>query len=237
MAQCPHCGDEVAGNPEICPSCGKEWSAPDAAVPQFLLQPGKYFREGWELFKQNPGGFIGFAFLFLIIQVILGYLPKIGGLISLALTAPLGAGFYVVSAKLMQRRPPVFQDFFTGFQLFLPLVLLSVVSGLLTILGFILLVLPGIFLMVCYLFASMLVIDQRLDFWPAMELSRRTVQTQWFGFFIFFLLIMLINLGGALLLGVGLLVSLPVSACAVAAAYADIFGLQSDYSGSMPQLK
>ena len=32
-------------------------------------------------------------------------------------------------------------------------------------------------------------------------------------------------------------VSLPVSACAVAAAYADIFGLQSDYSGSLPQLK
>ena len=91
--------------------------------------------------------------------------------------------------------------------------------------------------MVSYLFASVLVIDRRLDFWPAMELSRRTVQTQWFGFFIFFLLILLINLGGALLLGLGLLVSLPVSACAVAAAYADVFGLQSDYSGSVPTLK
>jgi hypothetical protein len=237
MAQCPHCGEEVAGNPEICPSCGKEWSAPDAALPRFQVQPGKYLREGWELFKQNLGGFIGFALVYFIIQVVLGCLPRIGGLISLAMSAPLGAGFFVVSAKLMQRRTPVFQDFFTGFQFFLSLLLLSVISSILIIAGFILLILPGIFLMVCYLFPSMLVIDRRLDFWPAMELSRRTVQTQWFGFFIFVLLLILINLGGALLLGIGLLVSLPVTACAVAAAYADIFGLQSDYSGSVPRLK
>ncbi len=237
MSKCPHCGDEVAGNPEICPSCGKEWSAPEAAIPRFLVRPGKYLQDGWELFKQNPGGFIGFAVVFFIIQGILGYLPRIGGLISLAITAPLGAGFYVVSAKLMQRRTPEFQDFFTGFQFFVPLMLLSVVSSILIILGFILLIVPGVFLMVCYLFPSMLIIDRRLDFWPAMELSRRVVQSQWFGFFIFILLIILINLGGVLLLGVGLLVSLPVSACAVAAAYADIFGLQSDYSESMPQLR
>jgi len=146
------------------------------------------------------------------------------------------AGFYVVSAKLLQRRGPEFQDFFAGFQFFLPLFLLSVISSLLIILGFILLILPGIYLTVCYLFASMLVIDRRLDFWPAMELSRRTVQTQWFGFFVFVLLLVLVNLGGALLLGIGLLVSLPVSACAVAAAYADVFGLQSDYSRSIPRL-
>ncbi|MEW6659829.1 MAG: hypothetical protein AB1424_14315 [Thermodesulfobacteriota bacterium] len=236
MAQCPHCGEEVAGIPEICPSCGKRWSAPDAAIPQFLVQPGKYLRDGWELFKQNPGGFIGFALIFFIIQGILSYFPRVGGLISLAVSAPLLAGFYVVSAKLLQRRVPKFQDFFAGFQFFLPLLLLSVISSLLIILGFIFLVLPGIYLLVCYLFASMLVIDRRLDFWPAMELSRRTVQSQWFGFFIFLLLIIIINLGGVLLLGIGLLVSGPVSACAVAAAYADVFGLQSDYSGSIPRL-
>jgi len=237
MAHCPHCGVGVAGNPENCPNCGKQWSAPEPAVSQRVAQPGKYLQTGWELFKQYPGGFIGFALLFCIIQTILARFPRLGGLISLAISGPLGAGFYVVSAKLLQRRTPVFQDFFTGFQFFLPLLLLTIISALLVGVGLVLLILPGIFLMVCYLFSSMLVIDRRLDFWPAMELSRRTVQTQWFGFFIFLLLIILINLGGALLLGLGLLVSLPVSACAVAAAYADVFGLQSDYSGSMPTLK
>jgi uncharacterized membrane protein len=237
MAHCPHCGEEVAGNPEICPSCGQKISVPKPIISGSAVQPGKYLREGWELFKQYPGGFVGFALLFMILQGILGYLPRIGGLISLAVSLPLSVGFFVVSAKLLQRRTPDFQDFFTGFQFFLPLLLLTIVSALLIVVGLILLVLPGIYLLVSYLFASMLVIDQRLDFWPAMELSRRTVQTQWFGFFVFFLLLILINLGGALALGIGLLISLPVSSCAVAVAYADLFGLQSDYSGSMPQLK
>jgi uncharacterized membrane protein len=237
MAHCPHCGDEVAGNPEICPSCGQKIPVPEPVVSLSQVQPGKYLREGWELFKQYPGGFIAFALLFLFIQVILGYLPRLGGLISLAVSLPLSVGFFVVSAKLLQRQTPVFQDFFTGFQFFLPLFLLTIVSALFILVGLVLLVLPGIYLMVSYLFASMFVIDRRLDFWPAMELSRRTVQIQWFGVFVFFLLLVLINLGGALALGVGLLISVPVSSCAVAAAYADLFGLQSDYSGSMPQLK
>jgi uncharacterized membrane protein len=150
---------------------------------------------------------------------------------------PLSVGFFVVSAKLLQRRPPGFQDFFAGFQFFLPLLLLTIVSPVLIILGLVLLIIPGIFLLVCYLFASNLVVDRRLDFWPAMELSRRTVQAQWFGFFVFFLLLLLINLAGLLALGVGLLISCPVSACALAVAYAEIFGLQSDYSGSITHLK
>jgi uncharacterized membrane protein len=227
----------VEENAAFCPNCHRPLAAPGPAIPGGIVQPGKYLREGWELFKLNPGGFIAFALVFFIIQAILGYLPRVGGLISLAISGPLYAGFYIVSAKLLQRQTMVFQDFFTGFQFFLPLLLLTVVSSLFIIAGLILLILPGIFLMVCYLFASMIVIDRRLDFWPAMELSRRTVQTQWFGFLVFLFVLILINLAGALLLGLGLLISLPVSACAVAAAYADIFGLQSDYSGSMPQLK
>jgi hypothetical protein len=237
MLNCPHCHGLVEENAAFCPHCHQPLAAASPAIPGGIVRPGKYLLDGWELFKLNPGGFIGFALVFWVLQSVLLLFPRLGGLTSLVISGPLYAGFYIVSAKLLQRQSPTFQDFFTGFQLFLPLLLLTVISALLIGLGFVLLILPGIFLMVCYLFAAMLVIDRRLDFWPAMELSRRTVQSQWFGFFIFLLLLMLLNLGGALLLGFGLLVSVPVSAAAVTVAYADIFGLQSDYSGSMPQLR
>ena len=88
MAQCPHCREEVAGIPEICPSCNKPWFTPEPAPPRFQVQPGKYLQEGWELFKLNPGGFIGFALLVFIINVMLHYLPRIGELISLAISGP-----------------------------------------------------------------------------------------------------------------------------------------------------
>jgi uncharacterized membrane protein len=63
-----------------------------------------------------------------------------------------------------------------------------------------------------------------------MEASRKLITKNWFSFFGFGLVLFLINLGGALLLGVGLLVTIPISACAVAAAYADIVGLGPELS-------
>jgi uncharacterized membrane protein len=141
--------------------------------------------------------------------------------------------FFVVGAKLLQNQTPQFADFFSGFKFFLQLALLGVVSGILIGIGFILLIIPGIYLIVSYLFALMFVVDRGLDFWPAMETSRRSVQTRWFKIFTLFLLLVLLNLGGALLLGVGLLVSVPLTHCILTVAYADIFGLKSAYKISM----
>ena len=118
-------------------------------------------------------------------------------------------GNFIVSAKLLQGQTPEFRDFFSGFQYFLPLLLLSLVAGLFIGIGTILLIIPGVYLAVAYLFASYLVVDRRLDFWPAMELSRRTVNPRWFGYFAFVLLLALLNLAGAIALGLGLLVTIP----------------------------
>ncbi len=58
------------------------------------------------------------------------------------------------------------------------------------------------------MFAKELVIDRQLDFWEAMELSRRTVHRHWVGFLGFLLFIGLLNLAGILLFGIGLLVTI-----------------------------
>lgn len=67
--------------------------------------------------------------------------------------------------------------------------------------------------------------DKRLDFWPAMETSRKLITKQWFGFFGLILLVALLNVAGALALGIGLFVTAPWSTCTIAAAYEDIVGL------------
>ena len=135
---------------------------------------------------------------------------------------------------MLQGHTPQFSDFFLGFRFFVPLLLTALVGGGLTGIGFLLLVIPGVYLLVCYLFASSLVVDRRLDFWPALELSRRTVNPIWFGMFAFVLLLILLNLAGIVALGIGLLVTVPLTCCTVTVAYADIFGLQSDYSENFP---
>ena len=244
MPNCPHCGQEMEPGSESCSACGQRLTPPAEPVvspvapeqPQITeVNVGDYFKAGWELFKKYPAGFVGFFIIIIVISLALNLVPVIGVLVGFALISPLNAGFFVVGAKLLKNQTPEFVDFFGGFKLFLPLALLGVVSSIFISIGLILLIIPGIYLIVSYLFAIMFVVDRGLDFWPAMETSRRAVQPVWFKVFILFLLLFLLNLGGALLLGLGLLVSVPLSHCILTVAYAEIFGLESAYTISMSQ--
>jgi uncharacterized membrane protein len=60
-----------------------------------------------------------------------------------------------------------------------------------------------------------------------METSRKIITKNWFAFFGFAFALFALNLLGALALGVGLLVSVPVTSCAAAIAYKEIIGLYS----------
>ncbi len=114
---------------------------------------------------------------------------------------------------------------FSGFSIcFVPLLLAGLVSFVLTVLGLICLVLPGIYLAVAWVFAKALVIDKGLDFWPAMELSRRTVSKHWWKFFWFMIVLGLFNLAGLAFCVVGLFLTTPISLVAIMYAYEDIFG-------------
>ena len=129
--------------------------------------------------------------------------------------------FRLLSGQLFE-----FGDFFRGFNYFLPLFLASLASTLLVGIG-LLLILPGIYLAVGYMFTTFFIIDYRMEFWQAMELSRKIISRNWFAFFGFALVLLALNLLGTLAFGVGLLVSLPVTSCAAAIAYKDIVGLYS----------
>jgi hypothetical protein len=217
------------------------------------LPLGNYIKIAWNLFKQYPFGFIGFTLVNFVIYAILRAIPFVGGIASFAVWSPLIMGNFIVSAKLLQRQAPIFRDFFAGVYFFVPLLLLSLISWIFISIGLILLLIPGVYLLVAYLFASPLLIDRRLNFWPAMELSRTTLNPLWFRFFAFGLLLLVINLAGAiplclslliifgwvfplffflscLFLVISLSITIPFSMCALTAAYADVFGFQSDYS-------
>jgi len=77
---------------------------------------------------------------------------------------------------------------------------------------------------VAWIMTYPLVIDKQIQFWDAMEVSRKVVSKHWWNFFGFFLLWCLINLGGLLLCGLGVFITFPWTSIAVVYAYEDIFG-------------
>ena len=186
----------------------------------YRVRISDYFRRGWELFTRNPGNLIGFLVLSGLISAAATVVPFGGFLLT-----PLTAGYYIFIFKIIKDEPAEFGDFFKGFNYFLPIVISSLLVGIFVTIGFILLVLPGIYLAVGYLFVMPFIVDKGMHFWQAMEVSRKLISKDWFSFFVLVILLALLNFVGALLLLVGLLVTIPWSICAMSVAYADIVGL------------
>lgn len=192
--------------------------------PEQLPEPqpvliSRYLREGWDLLWGNPALHIGYTVMVLLVMFVLQSLWGVGQLLTALVVGPLMAGYYFALRRQLQGHPLSFGDFLAGFNEFVPLMLVGLVTSLLTTLGFFLLVLPGIYLLVGYLFALPLVQDRKLPFWDAMETSRRAITRQWFHYFGLVLVLIVVNALGGIPAGLGLLLTIPFSMAVVAAAY------------------
>ncbi|BAU63962.1 hypothetical protein STA3757_13310 [Stanieria sp. NIES-3757] len=199
----------------------------------YTFKTGQYFQRGWQIFQQYLWQFIGFTVLVIVISAFTARLPYPlginedgqGGIINGILSPVLVAGIYIVAFKIAKNRIISFSDFFLAFNKFLPIFLVNLVGTFLTVLGCFLLIIPGIYLAVAYLFGICFVIEKHFSFWSALETSRKIITKKWFAFFAFVLLLGLLNLGGLLVLGVGLIFTIPLTVCIIVAAFEDIVGL------------
>jgi predicted Ser/Thr protein kinase len=151
---------------------------------------------------------------------------KFGATIALFVWGPLMGGLLFYLLKKIRMEPATVETAFSGFsgRNFLHLFLAGFVVGLLSWLGFLLIV-PGIYLVIAWMFTLPLILDQRLDFWSAMELSRRVVTKHWFKALGFVLVLLLLNFAGLLAFGFGIFFTMPFTLAALMCAYDDIFGV------------
>src|SRR6185295_4701396 len=148
------------------------------------ISVGECLRRGWNLMSSNLGLFLGTSAVLLVLQLALGFVPIIGALAYFIIFGALYGGFYMVFLKRLRGESASVGDLFSGFgQDFVQFMLAGIVTYLLTTVGTFLCILPGIYLAVAWKFSFVLVADRRLDFWHAMELSRKVVTRHWLELF------------------------------------------------------
>lgn len=133
------------------------------------------------------------------------------GLIVLPITLPVITGIIILAIRIVRGEEVSLKNIFDYYPRVLALLGAYFLVVLVTLLGFILLILPGIYLSVSYVFTLSLVADKGLGVWEAMELSRKTVTQQWWKFFGLSLVILLIITLSIIPLGVGLVWSVPIT--------------------------
>jgi hypothetical protein len=152
------------------------------------IQPMECLSLSWKLLTANFGLLFTASFLIWLIGTLSGFLP-FGGLLYGALKGVFYGGLYLVFLNRIRGNAAAVPDVFSGFKIaFVPLALAGLLSSLLSSLSACCFIIPGAYLFVAWIFSVPLVADRRLDFWPAMELSRKVVTRVWFEVFALLLL-------------------------------------------------
>ncbi len=142
------------------------------------------------------------------------------------LVYPLIAGVFLYAATVAARRPVSFGIFFSCYPKTLPIFGLTVLSTLLMTIGMLLLLIPGIYLSVAYIFALPLLVEKDLGIWEALESSRKALTHCWFRFFGFLIVLWLVTMVGMIPMGIGLIWTGPFAIIAFGVAYRQIFGFE-----------
>jgi serine/threonine protein kinase len=202
----------------------------------YTLDMKSCVRRGWALVKSEFWPLVGITALFIALLSVASSgsavvwssrtsLPQGSSVLFLVLQGPLMGGLYLYFLRKIRREAANIELAFSGFSSrFLHLFLGSFVVSALTALGFVCLILPGIYLLVAWIFTLPLILDKGLDFWPAMELSRKLVTKHWWRFLGLLLVLGLLCFAGIIACVVGFFVVAPVALASLMYAYEDIFG-------------
>jgi hypothetical protein len=194
------------------------------------LPLGEFFRFGWTTTIRNLALFLAVMLLELAIDLALtrlsvlaegnGVLPVAAlGLASLVLRAAIALGLTCIALAFCDGRRGRLADLLAEFQHLLPYLLAELLFSAAVTLGLILFILPGVYLALRLQFFKFFIVD--FDAGPLTALARSWDATRGAAWDLlgFWGWAFLINLAGLLALGVGLLITIPLTTVALAAAY------------------
>lgn len=180
---------------------------------------------GWEKFKNN----LNISLAATLLSLALGSVGEIfdndgvGTFIFILAIAVVSAivriGYMKIFLKMADGQSVKFGEIFEEYRLFWRYVGVSILTALAVIGGFILLVIPGIIWAIKYSFSQLILIDTNGRPVASMKESGAITKGHKWKLLGFYLVLMLVNLLGLIALGVGLLVTIPVSMFALIHVY------------------
>lgn len=225
---------------------GSYGSLEKGVAGDYSISIGDIFGEAWRRTKGNKGTvwlglllyIVSVAIISFVAGLISGYPPfdpqaamEASGtsqviyqvLVTVA-GAPLMAGMMMIGIKMARDETVSGTEVFAHFDKIVPLAIGIILMYILCAIGFVLLVLPGIYLLVAYMMITPLIVDKGLGPWAALETSRKAITKHWFGFFGFLIVCLLLYIAGALPLLIGLIWVLPLLTIAFGVVYRNMFG-------------
>ena len=173
------------------------------------------------LIDQIPSG-VASTFFMVTVLILSGVIMMT---LSLMVQAPLWVGLEMIGVRRSVDLPISPRYVFDYFRQFFPLALTCLVMMVFVTLGFVLLIVPGIYLAIGSFLALQLVVDKKMGPWSAFKTSVRAIGHKWFQVLFLIMLLMGIMFLSAIPLGIGLIWTWPLFVNAKGILYRNIFGI------------
>jgi len=211
-------------------------------TPDYDFTIGAILSEAWQKTSGVKGplwgaGFMAFfaiAVLAIVMALVVRMLDletagvTLGAAMQVTITVamyPFMAGLMMIAIRRSVELPTNWKMAFAYFSYLLPVVAASLMTTVLSFIGFLFLMFPGIYLIVGYMLTIPLIVDRGMGPWQAMEASRQAIHKHWFKVFGLYFVMVLIYLVSLIPLGLGLIWSLPMFFMVSAILYREIFGV------------
>ena len=177
---------------------------------------------GFKKFKQNTGVLVAILVVLFLVSAVLNGLQKLTDdyasvastlfkIVALVVQLVSAMGIIRISLSIYKDSRIKFMDILSETHRFLDYMVAYFLFFFMTFLGLILLIFPGIIWASTYLFYGYILIDEKEKPIASLKKSKELTKNNRLQIFYFLLVLLGINLLGALLLGVGLLVTIPIS--------------------------
>jgi hypothetical protein len=226
---------DAPGAPPPGTTANAEAIAKELIARNVSLDIGSCVQKSWELLQRNFWLVAaGWAVSFFIACGV-GMIPYVGLPASMILGAVLLGGLHYFFLRLSRGEPASVADVFVGFGPAIgPLILCGLVSSILEAVGLLFLIVPWIYLVVCWHLSAIVILDKKLEFWAAMELARKVVTHHWWAMFGLALVCLLLNLGGSLACCIGIFVTGPIATGAMVEGYRRLFEMPAAAAAPVP---
>lgn len=179
-------------------------------------------KTGWTVFKDRSWFSIGAVAIIMAAATVLEFAIEqfsggayvLSSLISMAFQLLLGMGLTFIMLAIYDKKEVEYKEWLTPMPLFYNYAIASVLIVLAIAGGFVLFIIPGFIAMVGLMFVPYLIIDKSMKPIDAIKKSWEISKGYRFKLWVFIIVLVLLNMVGALALMVGLLVTIPVSAFA-----------------------
>jgi len=192
---------------------------------------------GWEKTKANFWKSVAIVFITISIPLLMEILSKAveekGSIISfpiymaliiavIYLSVSLKIGGTKLFLRIYDGENPDIKEMFSTYGVFWNFLGQSVLYAIIVFVGIILLIVPGIIFAIMFSFASFIIVDTNTKIVDSLKESANITKGSRGKLFWFFVVIALINLLGYIALGVGILVSVPISTFALIHVYREL---------------